>query len=95
MFTDHEAGAEIDVVLDRDLVVGRVAVTEIAGALTAAAVVALVLIVRARAGSHVLAANLRTGKKTAVPNQGKNNFNFCYYKRQILRVIECSFFINP
>ncbi|KYQ53891.1 Serine/arginine-rich splicing factor 2 [Trachymyrmex zeteki] len=72
LFTDHEVEVEIAGVRDLDLVVGRVAVTETAGALTAAAVVALVRIARAHVANHARVANLRTGKKTVVPNPGKN-----------------------
>lgn len=71
-FTDHAVEVGIVDVLDLDLAVDRVAVTEIAGAPTAAVAVALVLIVKARAENHVRAASPRTGKRTVVPNLGKN-----------------------
>lgn len=74
-FADHEAEAEIAGVHDLDLAVGHAAATEIAGALTAAAVVAHVRTARARAASHARAASLRTGKKTVVPNPGESCLN--------------------
>lgn len=94
MFTDHEVEAEIDDVLALDLVVDRVVATEIAGALTAVVAVALVPTARARAGNHVLAVNLRTGKKTVVPNQGKSYYNIVTKKGKFLLIIECLFVIN-
>lgn len=72
MFTDHEVEVEIAGVRDLDPVVGRVVVTETAGALTAAAVVALVRTARAHVANHARVANLRTGRKTVVPNPGEN-----------------------
>lgn len=67
---DHvvEAGIEDVHVLDR--VVDQGAAIEIVGVRIAVVVVALVPIVRARAESPVLAANLQIGKKTVAPNQG-------------------------
>ena len=67
---DHAVEVGIVDVLDLDLAVDRVAVTEIAGAPTAAVAVALVLIVKARAENHARAASPRTGKRTVVPNLG-------------------------
>ncbi|KYN06640.1 Serine/arginine-rich splicing factor 2 [Cyphomyrmex costatus] len=77
LFIDHAAEVEIAGVRDLDPVVGRVAVTEIAGALTAAAVVALVRIARAHVVNHARVANLRTGKKTVVPNPGTELIEEC------------------
>lgn len=74
-FADHEAEAETADVRDPGPAVGRVAATEIAGALTAVAVVAHVRTARALAASHARAASLRTGKKTVVPNPGESYFN--------------------
>jgi len=74
VFTDHEVEVETAGVRDLDPAVGRVAAIEIADALTAAAVVALVRIARARAANHARVASLKTGKKTVVPNPGKNYF---------------------
>lgn len=73
MFIDHEAEAEIEDVLGLGPAVDRAAVIEIAGALIAVVVAALVPIARVLAANHTLAASLKTGKKIAVPNQGKNN----------------------
>lgn len=73
MFVDLEAEAEIEDVLGLDPAVDRVAAIEIADALIAVVAAALVPIARALAANHILAASLKTGKKIAVPNQGKNN----------------------
>lgn len=75
MFAGHEVEAETAGVRDLDPAVGRVAATEIAGAPTAAAVVAPVRTARARAASHARAASLRTGRKTVVPNPGEHYFD--------------------
>lgn len=72
LFTDHEVEVETAGVRDLVPAVGRVAATEIAGVRTAAAVVALVRIARARVASHARVASLRTGRKTVVPNPGEN-----------------------
>ncbi|KYN20683.1 Serine/arginine-rich splicing factor 2 [Trachymyrmex cornetzi] len=77
LFTDHEVEVEIAGVRDLDPVVGHVAVTETAGALTAAAVVALVRIARAHVANHARVANLRTGKKIVVPNPGTELIEEC------------------
>jgi hypothetical protein len=74
---DHEAEAETVDVRVLGPVVGRAAVTEIAGALTAVVAVALVPTARALVENHVLAANLRTGKKTVVPSQGTEVERVC------------------
>lgn len=74
---DHEVEVEIAGVRDLDPVVGRVVVTETAGALTAAAVVALVRIARAHVANHARVANLRTGKKIVVPNPGTELIEEC------------------
>lgn len=92
MFIDHEAEAGTDDVPDLDRVVGRVVATEIAGALTAVVAVALVRTARARVGNHALVANLRTGKKTVVPSQGKSHCNYVT-KRRSLRIFEYLFII--
>lgn len=67
---DHAVEAEIVDVLDLDLAADRAAVTEIAGALTAAVAVALAPIVKAPAENHARVASPRTGRRTVVPNQG-------------------------
>jgi len=84
VFADHEVEVETAGVRDLDPVVGRVAVTEIAGALIAAAVVALVQTARARAANHARAVSLRTGRKTVVPNLGKNYFDCEYQTNRIV-----------
>lgn len=81
LFTDHvaEAGIEDAHVLDR--VVDQGVAIEIVGVRIAVVVVARVPIVRARAESPVLAANLQIGKKTVAPNQGKfYNYKSCFVK---------------
>lgn len=72
MFIDHAVGVGIVGVLDLDLAVDHVAAIEIAGALIPAVIVALVLIAKVRAENHAHAVSLRTDKRIAVPNLGKN-----------------------
>jgi hypothetical protein len=74
---DHEVEVEIADVRDLALAVDRVAAIEIAGAPTAAAVVALVRTARARAANHARAASLKTGRKTVVPNPGTELIEEC------------------
>lgn len=72
MFIGHVVEVGIVDVLDLDPAVDHVVAIEIAGAPIPAVVVALVLIAKARAENHAHAASPRTGKRIAVPNQGKN-----------------------
>lgn len=74
---DHAVEVETAGVRDLDLVVGRAAATEIAGAPTAVAVVAPVRTARARAANHARVASLRTGKKTVALNQGTELIEEC------------------
>lgn len=73
MFIDHEAEAEIEDVPGLGPAADHVAVTEIVDALIAVVAAALVPIARVLVANHILAASLKTDKRIAVPNQGKNN----------------------
>lgn len=72
LFVGHVVEVGIVDVLDLDPAVDRVAAIEIAGVPIVAVAVALVLIVKARAENHAHVASRRTGKRTVVPNLGKN-----------------------
>lgn len=80
MFADHEAGAGIADVPDLDLAAGLAAVIEIADVPIVVAAVALVRTAKARVANHALAASLRIGRRTVVPNPGKNYRNFIKFK---------------
>jgi len=84
---DHAAEAGIEDAPAPGRAAGPGAETGIAGGPTAAAVAARVPIVRARAGSLALAASLRTGKKTVVPNQGTEVIEPCEYDCEQLHVM--------
>lgn len=71
LYLGHAVAAEIVDVLVHDRAVDLVAVIEIVDVLIVGVVVVLVLIVKALVESLVLAASLKKGRKTVVPNQDK------------------------